>query len=325
MQSLLLDLRDNGGGLVMQAYQIANTFLSSGQTVFSQRGRVEGAYGSFEARNNNPDKTPIVLLVNRNSASASEILAGALQDHDRALIVGETTFGKGLVQNPFQNEDGSMLLLTIAKYYTPSGRSIQRDYSNGNLYDYYSKGGSLSDDAKPQVPAAAEQRKTDSGRIVYGGVGIVPDETVKTPTLTSARYNQQVKLIDPIFAYALDLAFGKVAGLESYRIDRPIVYGYDLKETDFKISEPAFQAFKKVAVDKYGLTTAQIDREREFVERALRSQLVTAAYGTTTPLRILNENDNQLKKAIEALPRAKQLALDAERINTQKIGAQLNR
>ncbi len=133
MTQLVLDLRNNGGGLVNQSLQVANTFLGRGQNIFTQKGRLDGVQSPYPAENNNPDTTPIVMLVNRNTASASEILAGALQDHDRALIVGENTFGKGLVQNPFILEYGSMLLLTIAKYETPSGRLIQRDYSDGNF------------------------------------------------------------------------------------------------------------------------------------------------------------------------------------------------
>src|SRR6185369_3735967 len=130
MQQLVLDLRDNGGGLVGQAFRVANAFLSTGQAVFTQKGRLGQTSETYRAENENPDKTPVVVLVNRGTASASEILAGALQDHDRALIVGENTFGKGLVQNPFLLDSGTMLLLTIAKYETPSGRLIQRDYSN---------------------------------------------------------------------------------------------------------------------------------------------------------------------------------------------------
>src|SRR5213079_1375581 len=154
MQQLVLDLRDNGGGLVGQAYRVANAFLSDGQVVFTQKGRLGDTTNSYKAENENPDKTPVVVLVNRGTASASEILAGALQDHDRALIVGENTFGKGLVQNPFLLDYGSMLLLTIAKYETPSGRLIQRDYSDGNLYNYYTKGGTLQEeeDAAPATP-----------------------------------------------------------------------------------------------------------------------------------------------------------------------------
>lgn len=324
MQSLILDLRDNGGGLVSQAYGVANTFLSAGQTVLTQRGRVEGSSVEYEAQNRNPDKTPIVMLVNRSTASASEILAGALQDHDRALILGETTFGKGLVQNPFRIEDGSMLLLTIAKYYTPSGRLIQRDYSNGDLYDYYSKGGSLGDESKPPV-SSKNASKTDTGRTVYGGVGIVPDETLKPPTISTARYNEQVKLIDPVFAYSLDLAYGKIPGFEMYKVDRPIVYKYKLKPTEFQVSADLYNAFKKYAVSKYKLTPAQIDREKEFVEQSLRTELVTAAYGVVTPLQVLLEKDDQIKKAIEEIPRAKQLALDGEKVNAQKIRAGISR
>jgi len=134
MRQLILDLRDNGGGLVQQAYNVARVFLNAGQTVFTQKGRVEGVTVTYKSDNSFPDRSPIVMLVNRGTASASEILAGALQDHDRALIVGENTFGKGLVQNPFQDVGyDSMLLLAIAKYETPSGRQIQRDYSNGDL------------------------------------------------------------------------------------------------------------------------------------------------------------------------------------------------
>lgn len=197
MQQLVLDLRDNGGGLVNQAYRVANTFLSSGQTIFTQKGRIDGTGNTFKAENANPETMPIVVMVNRNTASASEILAGALQDHDRALIVGERTFGKGLVQNPFPLEYGSMLLLTIAKYETPSGRLIQRDYSNGNLYDYYTNGGYSGDEPKTPETKGAETR-TDAGRIVYGGGGISPDEALKPQTVATERNRQQVKFLDPI-------------------------------------------------------------------------------------------------------------------------------
>ena len=183
MEQIVLDLRNNGGGLVNQAYMVANTFLNSGQTVFTQKGRLDGSARTFQAENDSPENMPIVILVNRNTASASEILAGALQDHDRALIVGENTFGKGLVQNPFMLEYGSMLLLTIAKYETPSGRLIQRDYSDGNLYDYYTKGGTLREEETPVLPKG-EEKRTDSGRTVYSGGGIMPDEAIKAQTIT---------------------------------------------------------------------------------------------------------------------------------------------
>ncbi len=322
MTQLVLDLRNNGGGLVNQALRVANTFLSQGQNIFTQKGRLEGVESPYPAENKNPDTTPIVMLVNRNTASASEILAGALQDHDRALIVGENTFGKGLVQNPFVLDYNSMLLLTIAKYQTPSGRLIQRDYSDGNLYNYYTDGGSLRDDQTDR-PKGAES-KTDLGRKVYSGGGINPDETIKPQTITSEKARFQQKFNDPIFAFTLDLAFGKLAGFEDYKVDRAITFEYDLKNTDFKITDNLFQTFKKYAGEKYGLTAAQVDREREYIERILRTELVTAAYGTTTSLQVFNEYDTQLKKAIELLPQARQLALESAKNNQQRTKIESN-
>ena len=312
MKQLVLDLKNNGGGLVGQAFRVAQTFLESGQTVFTQKGRLDGVTEPYKAENPNPEKMPVVVLVNRNSASASEILAGALQDHDRALIVGENTFGKGLVQNPFVLDYGSMLLLTIAKYETPAGRLIQRDYSNGNLYDYYTNGGIKGDDNSTQTTRGAES-KTDSGRAVYSGGGITPDVEIKPDTISIERARYQQKLVNPIFAFALDLTTGRVKGHEEFKVDKPLVFDYDIKSTDFAISESVYQSFKTFAVDKYKYTPAQIDREREFIERILRTEMVTAAYGSTTSLQVSNEYDNQLLKAIELIPQARQLALDAAR------------
>ena len=312
MKQLVLDLKNNGGGLVGQAFRVAQTFLESGQTVFTQKGRLDGVTEPYKAENPNPEKMPVVVLVNRNSASASEILAGALQDHDRALIVGENTFGKGLVQNPFVLDYGSMLLLTIAKYETPAGRLIQRDYSNGNLYDYYTNGGIKGDDNSTQTTRGAES-KTDSGRAVYSGGGITPDVEIKPDTISIERARYQQKLVNPIFAFALDLTTGRVKGHEDFKVDKPLVFDYDIKSTDFAISESVYQSFKTFAVDKYKYTPAQIDREREFIERILRTEMVTAAYGSTTSLQVSNEYDNQLLKAIELIPQARQLALDAAR------------
>lgn len=310
MKQLVLDLKNNGGGLVGQAYRVANTFLSAGQTVFTQSGRLDGVTIPYKADNPAPETLPVVVLVNRNSASATEILAGALQDHDRALIVGETTFGKGLVQNPFVLDYGSMLLLTIAKYETPAGRLIQRDYSNGNLYDYYTNGGIGSDDAADEGTPKGPESKTDAGRPVYSGGGISPDVHIKPDTITTERFRFQQKLNNPIFAFALDLAYGRVKGFETYKVDKPIVFDHDISAKDFPITEQLFQKFKTFAVEKYKYTPAQVDKEREFVERILRSELVSAAYGTETSLQVSNEYDNQLRKAIELVPQAKQLALE---------------
>ena len=322
MQQLVIDLRNNGGGLVNQAYYVANTFIGKGQTIFTQKGRLDGTADTYPSTNATPDETPLVVLVNRNTASASEILAGALQDHDRALIVGENSFGKGLVQNPFQLEYGSMLLLTIAKYETPSGRLIQRDYSNGDLYDYYTKGGTYRDENGNQTPTGT-QTKTDSGRIVYGGGGIMPDEVVKPQTVSNDQIKIQQKLVNPIFAFSLDLAYGKLPGFETYKVDKPIKFDYDITAKDFAITDTVYQAFKNYAVQKYKVPAAQIDKEKEFVIRNLRTELVTAAYGSQTSFQVFNEYDNQLLKAIELLPQAKQLAIEGAKANAKKLNSSL--
>lgn len=309
MQSLILDLRGNPGGLVRQAILVANTFLREGQLLMRQQGRTRGSTYEYKADNGNPDNTALVVLVNRGSASAAEILAGALQDHDRALIVGENTFGKGLVQNPFPLEYGSAVMLTIAKYYTPSGRLIQRDYSNSSYYDYYTNGGSLRDER--QQPTGP-QSKTDTGRVVYGGGGIAPDEVVK-PALLNAT---QQKLNNPIFAYALELAFGRAKSFPTFKVDKPLVFDYDIKTTDYPSSDELFASFKSFVASRpnFKFTAAQLDKERAYIERQLRTELVIAAYGTTTSYQVFNLVDPQIVKAIEILPRAKELSQAAARV-----------
>jgi len=327
MKQLVLDLMGNGGGLVGQAYRVANAFLETGQTVFTQNGRLNGVTIPYHAENSNPEKLPVVVLVNRNSASASEILAGALQDHDRALIVGETTFGKGLVQNPFVLDYGSMLLLTIAKYQTPSGRLIQRDYSDGNLYSYYMNG-RVSGDEDVVTPAPkGQEARTDSGRAVYSGGGISPDVFVKADTISPERFNSQQKLNNPVFAFALDLTVGKIKGFESYKVDRPIFFERDINEKDYPITDDLYRTFKTFAIGKYKVTAAQIDKEREFVERILRTELVMAAYGMTTSFQVSNEYDNQLMKAIGLFPQARQLALEGAKAkaNASRQNTDVNR
>ncbi|HEY0385839.1 MAG TPA: S41 family peptidase, partial [Pyrinomonadaceae bacterium] len=262
--------------------------------------------------NDAPDQTPLVVLVNRGTASASEIVAGALQDHDRALIVGENSFGKGLVQIPFPMEYGTAVMLTIAKYYTPSGRLIQRDYSNSSFYDYYTRGGSLRDERlrTPANPAGPESR-TDTGRVVYGGGGIAPDEVIAPRVLSPA----EQRLADPIFAFTLELARGRVKGFESYKVERPIEFGHDLKETEFPMTDELYKAFRDFATAQasFKVTGAQLDRERPFIQDRIRHELATAAFGTVTGYQVFNAADPQISKGISLLPRARELAQLAQR------------
>jgi carboxyl-terminal processing protease len=311
MNMLVLDLRGNRGGLLIQAVRVANTFLQRGQLIVKQQGRIRGATEPFTALNDNPDPVPVVVLVNNDTASAAEIVAGALQDHDRALIVGESTFGKGLVQLPFQLEHDSALLLTIAKYYTPSGRLIQRDYSNSSFYDYYTRGG-LSRTAEPApVQPSGPESHTDTGRAVYGGGGISPDEIAKPARITLA----ESKLADPVFAFALELTTGRVAGFENYKIQRAIEFNHDLQTTDYPVTDALFKEFKKFVASKpaFKVTQEQLDRMRSYVERQLRYELATAAYGSIAAVQVFNDTDPQIARAVDAMPRARELALSARR------------
>src|SRR5947199_5959290 len=223
MTSLVLDLRNNPGGFLEQAIRVADTFLPAGQIILTQKGRNGLNDREYKSRNTQPDRTPLVILVNDYTASASEIVAGAMQDHDRALIVGQTSFGKGLVQSIIPLEGGAGLTLTSAKYYTHSGRLIQRDYSDGGFYNYIYRGGTLRDNTDKSKSVGPASR-TDTGRTVYGGGGITPDETVKPDTFAPS----QARLLQPIFFFARDLATGHIAGFDRYKVDRPIQYGHEI-------------------------------------------------------------------------------------------------
>ncbi|HEV7397354.1 MAG TPA: S41 family peptidase [Pyrinomonadaceae bacterium] len=314
MNTLILDLRGNHGGLLIKAVRVVNNFLKSGQGIVSQKGRIRGSSDTFTASNDNPDTVPLVVLVNGESASAAEIVAGALQDHDRALIVGETTFGKGLVQYPYQLEYDSALLLTVAKYFTPSGRLIQRDYSNGGFYDYYTKGGTQGE--KTSAPVGPQSR-TDTGRAVYGGGGISPDEVVKAQSFTLS----QRKLLNPVFGFALQIASGKVTGFDKYVINGGIDYNHDIVGTDFPVTDQVIQAFKTYVASKpdFKISAEQVDRDRAFIEKQLRYELSTAAFGTTTALQIYNNDDPQIARAVEVMPRARELALAALRAQQKPL------
>ncbi len=310
MNSLVLDLRDNPGGFLEQAIHVAEAFLPTGQLILSQKGRNGMNDHEYRSRNPDPDRTPLVILVNDFTASASEIVAGAMQDHDRALIVGQTSFGKGLVQSIIPLEYGAGLTLTSAKYFTPSGRLIQRDYSDGGFYNYIYRGGTLRDkdeQGKPVGPAS----RTDTGRPVYGGGGITPDEAVKPQLLTPV----QGRLRDPIFFFSRDAATGRVAGLDRYKVDRAIEFGHDLEATDYPMNDAVFNAFKAyVAKDANWKTFVPVlDRNRSFIEQQIRFQLATAAYGTVTAIQVLTKEDPQIVKAIEVVPRARDLAMAATR------------
>jgi carboxyl-terminal processing protease len=311
MNMLVLDLRGNRGGLLIQAVRVANTFLQRGQMIVSQRGRFRDSSQSYAAVNENPDNVAVVVLVNGDTASAAEIVAGALQDHDRALIVGETTFGKGLVQFPFQLDYDSALLLTIAKYFTPSGRLIQRDYSNGSFYNYYFPGGLAADKKNETTTPTGPETHTDTGRAVYGGGGISPDEVVKPGTISVG----ERQLRDVLFAFSLELTTGRIPGFETYKVQRAIEFDHELVTDDYPVTDTLFKELKKFAAAKpnYKATPEQLDKLRGFAEMQLRYNLLSAAYGYRTATQVFNDSDPQISRAVDAMPRARELAQAASR------------
>lgn len=314
--SLVLDLRNNPGGFLDQAIHVAEVFLPSGQLILTQKGRGPNRDNIYYSRNRAADTTPLVVLINEFSASASEIVAGAMQDHDRALIVGQTSFGKGLVQSIIPLDYGAGLTLTSAKYYTPSGRLIQRDYSDGGFYDYYTRGGSQAIERKEAAPKpTGSESKTDAGRAVYSGGGIAPDEEVARRAVT----NVQLRLRNPMFFFARELVYGHIAGEASYRVDSSIIEGNGSQKAGFPMSPSVYRAFKNFLAtnSSWASLGAEVDRNREFVEVELGYFLITAAYGNTKGVQFLIQNDPQVAKAIDAVPRARKLASAASQYRGQ--------
>jgi carboxyl-terminal processing protease len=324
MRQLVLDLRGNPGGLLDQAIEVSSEFLPRGQVVVSVRGRSEYSEPIvYKSSGTEPEDVPLVVLINRGTASASEIVAGAIQDHGRGLIVGETSFGKGLVQRVFQLPFNTGLTLTTARYYTPYGRSLQRDYSSGSLYDYIvrhelddappqpspSPSGNLSSPLAQTSPTPITQSgpavKTAAGRVFYGGGGITPDIEIKPVGFTPVRN----RIAEAGFQFTRQLAAGLVPGLESYKVEK-VLYGKNAKSGDYPISDRVVEAFRNwVRADiQSNLTPGQLDEELEFVKLRLREEIITAAFSNDAGARVLLDADQQLLRALDALPDAKRLA-----------------
>src|SRR5215467_8865648 len=223
LKGLILDLRGNPGGLLSEGVGVADKFLKKGQVIVSHHGRASAEKRYVAQHGNGGKDYPIVVLVNRLTASAAEIVSGAIQDHDRGLIVGEVTFGKGLVQTVYPLSENTGLALTTAHYYTPSGRLIQRDYSNISLYDYYY---AREDDPNaPPSNGSKEVKLTDSGRTMYGGGGITPD--VKVPNFKATRFEDSLLLKYTFFNFARHYLSGR-------QVDK-----------SFEVNDAVLQEFRK--------------------------------------------------------------------------------
>jgi len=300
LKGLVFDLRGNPGGLLSQAVEVCDHLLSKGQTIVSQRGR---AYPdqNYTATHGNGGKTfPIVVLVNRNTASAAEIVSGALQDHDRALIVGETTFGKGLVQTVYNLSENTGLALTTYHYYTPSGRLIQRNYSGVSLYDYY------YNHAGATAPGAAnrEVKMTDSGRTVYGGGGITPDEKIESPK--DNHFQDDLLYKSAFFHFAAH-----------YLANRTV-------ERNFQVDEAVLSDFKQFlttpAMD-IPVSDKQINDNLDWIKTNIREKVITSQFGQQQGLRVMADWDPMIQKALTFLPEAQALEDTAHKVLAQKAEA----
>ena len=318
MRQLVLDLRNNPGGLLDQAIDVSSEFLPRDKVVVSVKGRSEYTKPAvYKSTGSEPEDLPLVVMINRNSASASEIVAGSIQDHGRGLVVGETSFGKGLVQHVFQLPFNTGLTLTTARYYTPYGRSLQRDYSSGSLYDYYVRHDESGEQqviqpGQPSPTESSEPRssnapafRTAAGRVFYGGGGITPDIEARPLTATPSR----ARIIEAAFYFTRELTAGMVPGAESYRLDK-VAYDRSPKMADFPITDRVIEAFKNfVRKDPARrLSDSQIDNDVDFVKLRLRDEVITAAFGADEGQRVLLESDPQALRAISVLPEAKRLA-----------------
>jgi carboxyl-terminal processing protease len=282
IEGLILDLRDNPGGLVQEAVNVADHFLKKGQLIVSHHGRASAETKFVAKRGEHGREYPIVVLVDRGTASAAEILSGALQDHDRAWIFGESTFGKGLVQAPFPLSGNSALLLTIAKYYTPSGRLIQRDYEHTGLYEYLSRNEGQTN--------FKDMKKTDNGRVVFGGDGITPDEKYETPKLT--RLEAQLTGRLAFFFFAPE--FFAAPGVHLTKQWQP--------------DDQAMDSFRAFAVKKgITFTPAEFERDRSWIRDRLREELFITGFSKEESDRVLFQNDPEVRRAIESLPSSKAL------------------
>jgi carboxyl-terminal processing protease len=289
IKGLILDLRENRGGLVTEAVSLSGRFLRNDQVVVSHRGRAEKEQ-VFRAKSNPlAQKYPIVVLVNGNSASASEIVSGALQDHDRAIIMGENTFGKGLVQAQFPLTEGAALLLTIAHYYTPSGRLIQRDYTKGSFFDYYY--------ARKQTQNTDDVKSTDIGRKMYGGGGITPDEKFEAPKPTM--FQRRIYSSSLIYRFA-STYFGpaKPSLPQGWAPDNDLITRFKdfLHKRDFTF------------------TDAEFDQDKKWLTEQIRDEFYLRAFDKKTSDRAQFVDDPEVQKAVDNLPKAEAMMSEAQKV-----------
>ena len=301
MKSLILDLRGNPGGILEEAVQVVSRFIPEGKTVVSVKGRSSFAQTrELKSEGGEVDDLPLIVMINSGSASASEIVSGALQDYGRAVVVGTDSFGKGLVQHIYPLPFGTGMTLTTARYYTPFGRSLQRDYSNGSIYQYYAH--EIDDDSDSPEPApVGSPVQTANGRTLYGGRGIEPDVKIEPQKFTPliGRLNEAT------FYFVRQLVAGKVAGFENLKVEKQN-FSTTAAPSDINVSDKLFEAFRSyAAADKTnGLTAENINSQADYARMRIREELATATYSNEAGIRVILENDPQLSKAVAVMPQA---------------------
>ncbi len=298
MAALLLDLRGNSGGFLDQAVEMSDKFIDGNKKIVYTRGRRPETNEDFYStdRNTHP-KYPLLVLIDKGSASASEIVAGAIQDWDRGLIVGETSFGKGLVQNQIPMKDGSALRLTTAKYYTPSGRLIQRPYKNG-LLDYYEE---AYDDVDPNAISDSTKDKpvfyTSSKRKVYGGGGITPDVQIKTETLTK---------------YTMDLVVNRsFFDFGSQYVSRHTDIAKDIHSfrDGFIVNDSIINDFKAYTRKKdVKFVDSDFNKDIDYIKTMIKSEIARNLWDSESYYEFRMRGDKQVQEALRYFPEASKIA-----------------
>ncbi|MCB2203927.1 S41 family peptidase [bacterium] len=307
MKKLVLDLRGNPGGYLEQSFRLANEFLSRGQKIVYTKGRRSDFDENYVATGSGEfQDLPLIVLLSNGSASASEIVAGAVQDHDRGLIVGETSFGKGLVQRQFDLSDGSAFRLTTARYYTPSGRMIQRPY-DGSDEDYYRNAyhrEEVDGDNIEHTEEADSTRPvfhTDSGRPVYGGGGITPDYIVRYEDLSE--YVARMRIL--VFEFGTHYMDKKGATLrEKYENADAAAFVKSFQVSDAMMKELiAFGKAKGVEFKQ-----EEYDKDKDYLRAVVKAQIARTLYGNEGQFRSMLEVDPQYGKATSLFPEARKIA-----------------
>jgi len=297
LKGLVLDLRGNPGGVLVEAVSVCDRLLKRGQVIVSQRGRAFPEQVYRATHGNEGDALPIVVVVNRGTASAAEIVSGALQDHDRALIAGETTFGKGLVQTVYTLSDNTGLALTTYHYFTPSGRLIQRNYNGVSLYDYY-----YNHDQQPQDDKDREVKLTDSGRTVYGGGGITPDIKIEAPK--SNPFQDLLLERDAFLGFT-----------EEYLAHRTA-------NKDFQVDDAVMGDFKQyLAAQNYEYTPQELEANIDWVKMNVKASIFATQFGLTSELKVKADWDPEIQQAVGLMPQAAQLEQHVQQVLAQKDAA----